>query len=591
MFLKRKTLSTWFLILSFIFFLLPFFYPKTSLALYTLCQSPCRPGNIYWDCMSPYVCYNSICLKRCPVSAYCRSSTPNCSCLREYRGCTGYYCPCSSNAPLAPTNINVQITPNYYDLPNSTIVSWNFGSNIPGTSGCGNTDWGWVCNGENVGTNSNSFRIKVNDKVVTTVDQSTRSTTINLTTWGSNKITVCAFNGAVESCATASDSPTLISPSPYPTIVITGALRQKSSETDDCPVVVSPNFLVPTVFTVTPASPNCITPVCNALPNSSTARGFSCSIKFDNIGCQVAPNYLKPTPSQEFTLNVYFKGLFSPGQWTEASSSACTPVNRKIDINILEPTPIIIKEVVANFNEHWIKLKDAAFVRTLTTTNNLPPAPLAFDSDDNATKKYFILGNAGSALGIDVGEYGTFSETKNWGSKTYTPQIQKFSAGVFIDYMQSRKNYNPITSLSNLENGINYFDGDLEINDENKNIFNNKKAVLVLAKNKTLTLKFETDGKFSPINASIMFLATNINLNASVIQLDNTILISDNFMTGKGENSLKINGNLNVQKSFNFNRNVGNNAKPSIFIYFKINPYIELLPYLSTSVYDWKQIQ
>ena len=171
------------------------------------------------------------------------------------------------------------------------------------------------------------------------------------------------------------------------------------------------------------------------------------------------------------------------------------------------------------------------------------------------------------------------------------PQVQKFSTGVFIDYMQSRKNYNTITSLSNLENGINYFDGDLVINDENKNIFNNKKVVLVLAKNKTLTFNLDADGKFSPTNTSVIFLATNINLDKNVVQLDNTILISDNFSTGKGENSLKINGNLNVQKSFNFNRNVGNNAKPSIFIYFKINPYLELLPYLSTSVYDWKQIQ
>lgn len=571
------------LIVSFLF---AFFSLKPASAAYTLCAGPCTPWG---GCTSPYVCVNppNICMSACPASAYCRSGYPNCSCLAEYRDCPGYYCPCSPNPPAAPQTITIQ-TSDTYDLPNTTTVSWNYGS----TSGCGNTWWGWICNGTVLTTNTNHFIIKVNDVVNQTLNSSARTTTIYLTSWGVNTIKVCAHNGSLETCATAADSPTLTQPTPYPTIVITGPLRQKSGVDESCPNISSPALVIEK-FLLKPAFPQCITPACSGLPNNGAAKNFSCNVKFDNVGCQVAPNYLRPTPSQNFTLDAVFTGFVQPGQWADVSSASCQPVSLTIALNALTPGTIN-KAIVANFNEHWIKLKDAAFVTSTTATNTIPPVPIAFDSDDDATKKSFILGgSAGSSLGVDVGVYGTFTETNNWGSKTYVPQTQKFSPNVFVDYIKARKQFETITSLSGLDNnGIYYYDADLQIDDSNKNVFNGKKAVLVLGKNKTLTFKFDADGAFAPTDsASVMFIATNITLDSNVKSFNDTLLVSDNFNTGAGNNTLKINGNLDAQKSFTFSRDTGNNAKPSIFVYFKIKPYLDLLPYLSSSIYDWKQIQ
>jgi hypothetical protein len=90
-------------------------------------------------------------------------------------------------------------------------------------------------------------------------------------------------------------------------------------------------------------------------------------------------------------------------------------------------------------------------------------------------------------------------------------------------------------------------------------------------------------------------LAQNINFAAAVTQAKG-IFIADNIDTGSTANQgLKIIGNLIAQSSLTNNRQWTNLNRPALFIVqdpSKYNNfYLDLLPYLSTASYEWRQEQ
>jgi len=551
----------------FALFLLAFFVPQSAHGYYRLCGGPC---GTYYTCNSPYVCVGAICLQAC--------SADNCG---ESRGCSRT-CPCTSFAPLAPTNFRVTNTYTN-DLPISVNFAWDF---LGGTQTCGATGWGLNCSG-----NNNNFRIEDSGTpltTTTTLTSASRVTTVNFTTWGNHpSVKVCASNDnfATKTCSSAL-SVTLTAPTPYPTIVISGSFKQKSSNSNVCYNATSQNYFTVTKLAVTPASPNCITPVCNSLPNSTTAYNFSCNITFDNVGCQTAPNYLRPTPGQNFTLSTTVKDYAQAGQWVDSSSTTCKTASPIVAIDATHPGTVS-RGISFNYNSRWIKLKDSAFVKSISSTNYVPAIPKSYDADDDGSLN-FIIGKAGSSLGLNIGSYAKFSATNNWGAVDYSPQAQKYkSTSSFLEYIKSKKEHQTITSINNVSTGINLIDADVEINNNNKSIFDGKNVVLFLLNNKKLTFNLTS---FAP-SGSVMFFATNIDIKGNVQTISNAIVLGDNINLLASTQGLKITGNLIAQKTISNNREVADNSKPSIFIVFNPKPYVDLLPYISSSIYDWKQIQ
>ena len=581
--IKNKLLG-----IIFIFFLFLFLTPNIAHGYYDLCGTPC---NASYTCNAPYVCFSSICLRACDPNQ-----------CGEYRGCPNTYCPCSSFAPLAPTNFNLNIVNTTPDLPIVVNFTWSF---LGGTQDCGIAN-GW---GKNCAGNSNNFRLEDSGVALTTtatLTSSSRTATVNFKTWGNHSIRVCASNDnfattTLKTCS-AAINPTFISPTPYPTVVITGTLKQNSNSISaECQTASAEKFFKLSKLNIIPASTQCITPICSGKESNDKASGFSCNIKFDNIQCQLTNNYLRPTPNQSFKLDaiaIDYDSYETAGKWDRSNPDPkiCFPIEY-LEVSAINPTPIK-QNIYFNYNSRWIKIKDSSYSTTSPTQNNrIPAVPQAFDSEDTGTLDFINQSNvnaAGVVFGLNIGSYGKYS-VNNWGNSNYTSLSQKFSSNnTFLDYLKSKKEYKTIASLSELSTGINLIDNDVEINDTNKDYFNNYNSILFLLNNHTLTFNLTS---FAP-NKSIMFIATNIYINSDVKTIGEintgTILIADNitvFNNPNSGNGLKIYGNFISRSQIENYRDNTDNSKPSIFIIFRVKSYLDLLPYLSSSIYDWKQTQ
>ena len=155
----------------------------------------------------------------------------------------------------------------------------------------------------------------------------------------------------------------------------------------------------------------------------------------------------------------------------------------------------------------------------------------------------------------------------------------------FLSYVKSKKEYQTITNLADLaDNKINLWQGDLTIN--NQANFNNKKVVLIVTGTATLDMP-----NFQPAQAALAILAQTINFTSSVKYAEG-IFIAQTIDTGSTSNQgLKIKGNLIALTTLTNGRAWADNSQPSVFVVFDPVQYINLLPYLSTAYYDWRQIQ
>ena len=97
-----------------------------------------------------------------------------------------------------------------------------------------------------------------------------------------------------------------------------------------------------------------------------------------------------------------------------------------------------------------------------------------------------------------------------------------------------------------------------------------------------------TIDNFNSSNKSIMILAKNITFSSSV-NLASGIFIGEQI-NYQSNNGLKISGNL-ISKNKVSLKERSDNSRPSLFIVFKPRMYLDLLPYLSISKYDWQQLQ
>jgi len=232
-------------------------------------------------------------------------------------------------------------------------------------------------------------------------------------------------------------------------------------------------------------------------------------------------------------------------------------------------------------------LKTSSFSSSNSFIDNIPAAPLAYDSDDDATSN-FIIGEGGlvSAPSITLTTVNSSAKpsVNDW-SVAYSPNPYSFTASSFLSYVKARKVSTKITSLDEINaNGIYLASSDITINAATT-VFNNYNIVLI----STGTISIQ-NVNFNP-SKSVALIAPTINFSDTTTSASG-IFIADTINAGTAANQgLKVTGNLIAQTSFVNGRAWSNPNTPAVFIVFDAQKYLDLLPYLSVANYEWRQIQ
>ncbi|MCX7928979.1 MAG: hypothetical protein N2558_04870 [Patescibacteria group bacterium] len=261
---------------------------------------------------------------------------------------------------------------------------------------------------------------------------------------------------------------------------------------------------------------------------------------------------------------------------------------------------------VTLYPPYWYKLKNASLMKISSLTNYLASSPQQYDVDDNS-QRYLIIGEPGVVLSegnITLGGIvNSLVSSKGWYSVSYQKQ-RNFFVNQYIEYARSRKAIKIITNPNEIEaNKINLLkSGDVTINSSNQFLFEKDNSVIIIRNSNNtnfakLTFNLQNFNTSFPPH-SLAIIANKITFNDQTQEINGIFLASSFQLASEPSphytpNPLKIIGNLS---SFNEivdttvrRRNDVN--KPSIFIVFSPKMYLDLLPYLSISKYDWRQLQ
>lgn len=369
-------------------------------------------------------------------------------------------------------------------------------------------------------------------------------------------------------------------PSPFPTIHIQGNYVEDTGVCNN--MTLDPNSLS-LVLNIVPATG--VSSVC-----TKTGSSYGCDITIDNQSAVCAVD------AHTVSLVASYSG-YSSLEWRVSNVCAGAP-NPSISINASSPpaAPIDANIYFDYGTQSWFKTSNTSFTSKTARNNIIPNAPTAFDSDDSVAppnNTYMTINEGGAVLYTDSGKkidlgpnaVNGFS-AHNWYSNTYDANTL-FTPTKFTDYMKSRKKYKTITDVTGIDaDGIYYVAGDLTIS--NMAPFNGKK-VLIVADAGTVTISAD----MTPASSAVAIIAKTIVINSAVAEVD-AILIGNTIDVGASATKLKINGNL-IQLTntvpFANSRVTANAQSPSLFIKFNQAAYLNLLPYLSISMYDWRQIQ
>lgn len=368
-------------------------------------------------------------------------------------------------------------------------------------------------------------------------------------------------------------APTVPAPSPYPTIHIAGTFTE----------VINSVCYPGTTFDANSLS---LSPVLNpsvggAVTCTKTNTSYSCNITIDNTqGLCVSPN-------TTISLNATYPG-YSTVDWR--TGEICTGGTKDWTLAVGEDRPSI--PLFFSYDSEgtggWFKLSQASYNSRMSgRTNYIPNTISPYDADDTTANRYMIIGTDGSIAQnnpVVIGPANTAYSQNNWYTSGYT-HTSDVSYLQYIDYIKARKDVITITSpdLSQINSDGIYSISAPVVLDETR--FDGKKVVLVV---QGASATFNTN--FVPVNGSVAVLAKDIIIDPSVTEI-NGILIGQTVATGASTNGLKIKGNLVDEEAMEIERVQNDARKPSLFVVFDIVTYLNVLPYLSTSTYDWKQLQ
>ncbi len=360
------------------------------------------------------------------------------------------------------------------------------------------------------------------------------------------------------------------------------------------------------------------TPSMNTSYSGSANAATSCSISPVNCGggtacssylCTVTFTGLTPTQHVTGSLSLV-PGNYGP--YTNAYgilANQCTNTASSINLDISPGTTSTYSnangqglDALYQISKDWIKLKNLSFSGFQNLTNVIPLFVKPFDSDDPGDRVFVSndSNNDPGAVTAGIINLGTApSSSFNWqGSNSIVSQ--SLDVPTYIDYIKSRKTYQQVScsdaGCSNLKKALvnnsvfliqPYQNNPVSI--DNGTTGGLKNVVLISSGSISIN-DGDSSAKFNANGDSIAVLAHDtLTISSNVTEI-NGIFIATTIDTSSSNKGLKINGNL-IGKTLNNQRALDDKFKPSIFIVFKPYYYFDLLPYLSTATYDWKQLQ
>jgi hypothetical protein len=361
-----------------------------------------------------------------------------------------------------------------------------------------------------------------------------------------------------------------------------------------------------------------VTPICT-MP---TTDSYACNFIIDNQKGNCVSN------SITVTMNATYSGYGTIGWRSGTGGGECTgtPTSRSYNVgdtennipiylayNTVLPTamptevpaptvtpggPTLTPTPTPPFAAGWFKLKDTSFNSRMSNRQNFIPRTIqSFDTtgDDSIVNHNIMIGNSGLLVqngalqpGANAYESGKLSySTNNWYTDGYTTS-NAISVTKYLEYLTSRKGFTTISTLTEITaDGVYVFASPSTPITITAGQFDGKNVVLVVQG----TVMIEEN--FIPTTGSIAVLADTIEINPAVTEI-RAIIIGGTVSTGSSDvNALKITGNLVSEAAggLTIGRSRLDGRKPSLFIVFNSQMYIDLLPYLSISTYDWRQVQ
>jgi hypothetical protein len=386
----------------------------------------------------------------------------------------------------------------------------------------------------------------------------------------SNKLTSYAdlYWHYVTPTPTRTPTPT---PTLYPTVVITGVLREKSY--NSCSTGVLGALLV----NVIPQNSQGITTSCGITPAAAPYSSYRCTLTFNN---QTA----NPTPAQNVTLNVSTSS-YGTAYWANSCTTSSLP---NLSFNVASSPPInILNKDIFFETSPWPKFKDVSLA-TGTINYQIPNTISPFDSEDN-TNRYLVINQAGVITAQSINTPSTQLSQTQWNKTSYS--ANKPLINLFFDYVKSRKSYTQISSFSDInKDGVYFLNSGLSISDaDNIPQYN---FVLIVGGNVIISKNnFNLIGANDALAKPITIIAPNNNITfSSSVQKAGGIFVA-NSVSYNSTTGLKIKGNLVSLGPVSLQARSDSNDKPSLFVVFDPTAYLGLLDKLSIAKYDWKQLQ
>jgi len=242
----------------------------------------------------------------------------------------------------------------------------------------------------------------------------------------------------------------------------------------------------------------------------------------------------------------------------------------------------------------WYKLKNASLNKIGNHDIAVVQNVNSFDYDDPPNSRYTIINSTNSDPGILLAtntynpgpSYNPIPDsTKGWHISSYG-NISQPMLDNFYQYIISRKIAKEINNLNEIN-----ADGIYIIKSNDLNLSNpNFNFVLIIRNlnNTDLANANITVNSFNSSNKSIMILAKKITFSSSVTTAAGIFIAQT--VEYQSTNGLKVLGNL-ISKTAVTLQSRSDNTRPSLFIVFKPQMYLDLLPYLSVSKYDWRRLQ
>ncbi|KKQ36892.1 MAG: hypothetical protein US54_C0051G0003 [Candidatus Roizmanbacteria bacterium GW2011_GWA2_37_7] len=253
----------------------------------------------------------------------------------------------------------------------------------------------------------------------------------------------------------------------------------------------------------------------------------------------------------------------------------------------------------------WYKLNGASLYKNDAINNYIPIAVQPYDPSDTSDRFLIVRGTnptswegvAISGSNISLGT-GAQSSTSEWERQFYTRSTGYLgNLNSFIEYVRLRKKFKIISSLADMESDtINIFTGVLppitDPGDINGSINN---AVLLVNGDIILNTPLNV---FNPSNNSLALIATgNINIHSNVREIHGIFIASQidiAYDVSHTTQELKVIGNLigtNDIDALGLKRDRTDWEKPSLFIEFDQQMYVDLLLHLSTIVQEGRQLR